>query len=197
MTTTTAPAHDTRTPRWLRTALMASLALNLAVAGAFASAYWRSRQEAPFAAGPGNGNLLGFTALLPPDRRQAIMRQTGEQRLTLRPLRAELRASRLAARAVFLADPFDREAFAKAQAHVLEAELRARREAQSLFLTIASSLSKEERQAFARWQPEGPRGDRGPGGGGGKRPDRLRAGETGAPPQAISDPDPSAGGNNR
>ena len=196
MTTTTAPRPSASTPRWLRLALMASLAVNLAVAGAFGSAFWRSRQEAPFAAGPGNGNLLGFTALLPPERRQAVMRQTGEHRRTLRPLRAELQAARLAARAAFLADPFDREAFARAQAQVLEAELRARKEAQTLFLAIASSLSKEERQSFARWQPEGPRAGRGPGVGG-KRPDRLRAGENTEPPPAPIDPEPSAGGNKR
>ena len=90
----------------------------------------------------------------------------------------------------------DREAFARAQAQVLEAELRARKEAQTLFLAIASSLSKEERQSFARWQPEGPRAGRGPGVGG-KRPDRLRAGENTEPPPATIDPEPSAGGNKR
>ena len=173
-TTSTAAATDARprSQRWIRVALVASLALNLGIAGAFGSAYWRFRREAPFAAGPVGmpGNLLGFTASLPPERRSDIMRRTGEQRRSLRPLRAEVQAARLAARAAFLAEPFDRQAFAKAQAQVLEAEMRARKETQALFVEIAGSLSREERQAFARWQPEGPRAGREPGGRG-KRQD--------------------------
>ena len=158
--------------RWTRVALVASLAVNLGIAGACASAYWRLRREAPFAAVSVNlpGNLLGFTSTLTPERRSAIMRQTGDQRRSLRPLRAEVQAARLAARTVFLADPFDREAFAKAQAQVLDAEFRARKETQAMFIEIAGALSREERQAFARWQPEGPRAGREPGGRG-KRQD--------------------------
>ena len=168
MTTTAPPAtapvtEHAQAPRWTRWALVASLALNLLVVGAFASAAWRLRREAPFAGGPGNGNLLSFTALLPPERRTAIMQLTAEQRRMLRPLRAEVQAARLAARTAFLSEPFDREAFAKAQAQVIEAELRARKEAQALFLAIAGTLSKEERQSFARWQPEPQRPGRGSG----------------------------------
>ena len=184
MTVTSAPVPTgARTSRWMRVALVASLALNVGVAGAFASAYWRFRREAPFAAG--TGNLLGYTAMLPPDRRQIIMRQTGEQRRSLRPLRAEVQAARLASRAAFLAEPFDRDAFAKAQSQVLDAEFRARKEAHALFLTIAGTLSAEERQSFARWQPEGPRTGRTPGGKG-KRPDRA---ETEQLPRAPGGPE--------
>lgn len=142
-----------KAPRWMAIALIASVGLNLLAIGTIASAVWRFRQEAPFAAGPGSGNLLGFTATLPDERRIAIFKKTGEERRSLHPLRAEVRAARLAARQAFLTEPFDREAFAQAQAKVLEAELQARRQTQALFVAIASQLSKEERQSFIRWQP--------------------------------------------
>ena len=180
-----------RWQRWTRVALVASLAVNLGVAGAVASAYWRLRRETAFAAVNVNlpGNLLGFTSTLTPERRSAIMRQTGDQRRSLRPLRAEVQAARLAARTVFLADPFDREVYAKAQAQVLDAEFRARKETQALFIEIAGALSREERQTFARWQPEGPRAGRAPGGQW-KRPEFGRKGETApvAPDHGSIDP---------
>lgn len=188
--TTTTPAlqQGSKSRRWLPIALVASLAGNLLIAGALASAYWRFRQETPFAGNPGNINLLGFTATLPADRRQAIMRQTADERRAMRPLRAEVRAARQAARAVFLADPFDRDAFARAQSHVLETELRARKEAQALFLSIAGQLNKEERQSFARWHPDGPLPGKGPGGG--KRRDGSQKGDGDHPLAPIADPSP-------
>ena len=152
-----------RSSRWITYALTASLALNLLVAGVIASAWWRFKQEAPFAGTAVNANLMGYTATLPADRRQAIMRATGGERRLLGPLRAEVRNARLAARAALLAEPFEPERFARAQTTVLEAEVRARTEAHKLFLAIASSLTREERQAFAGWQQpaEGPPKGRG------------------------------------
>ena len=164
MTALAAPLGDhSRSPRWIRLALVTSLAVNLLVVGALASAFWRFRREAPFAGNPGYVNLLGFAATLPAERHKAIMQQTAEERRALRPLRAEVRAARLAARSTFLAEPFDPDAFAKAQTLVLETELRARKQSQALFSSIARLLSNEERRAFARWQP-GPPPARGFGG---------------------------------
>ena len=115
------------------------------------------------------------------------MRPRGiEQRRLLRPLRAEVQAARLAARAAFLAEPFDREAFAKAQDHVLDAEFRARKETQAMFVEIAGALSHEERQSYSRWQPEGPRGGR-DAGGRWKRPGTGRDGDVA--PVAPEGPD--------
>ncbi len=143
-----------KAPRWMAIALIVSVGLNLLAIGTLASAVWRFRHEATFAAGPGSGNLLGFTATLSAERRDAIFRLTGDERRSLHPLRSEVRAARLDARQAFLADPFDRNVFAQAQARVLDAELRARRQTQALFVAIASQLSKEERQSFVRWQPQ-------------------------------------------
>lgn len=192
MTTTAAPLSDGNKPwRWMPIALVASLAINLLITGALASAYWRFRQEAPFAGNPGNINLLGFTATLPANRRQTILRQTADERRAMRPLRAEVRTARVAARAVFLAEPFDSDAFARAQSHVLDTELRARKQAQTLFLSIAGMLNREERQYFARWHPDGP--PPGKGSGGGKRREGPQKGDAdgqSAPAEVLRQSEP-------
>lgn len=144
--------------RWGRRALIASLALNLLFIGMAASAMWRHRKDGPFALSAVNANLLGFSSTLPPERRQALWRQTASERRSMRPLRAEMRQARDAVRAAFLVEPFDAAEFNKVQARLLDAEIRARSEAQKLFFAIASSLTQEERAAFARWEP--PTGER-------------------------------------
>lgn len=140
--------------RWGRRALIASLALNLLIIGFAASAMWRHRKETAFSGNAINANLLGFTQTLPAERRQALWRQTAAERRSMRPLRGEVRAARMAVRSVFLTEPFNAAEFAKAQERLFEAETRARKEAQRLFLGVANALTKEERAAFARWQPE-------------------------------------------
>lgn len=140
--------------RWGRRALIASLALNMLIIGFAASAMWRHRKETAFAGNAINANLLGFTQTLPAERRQVLWRQTAAERRAMRPLRGEVRAARMAVRSVFLTEPFNATEFTKAQERLFEAETRARREAQRLFLGVANALTKEERAAFARWQPE-------------------------------------------
>lgn len=152
-TAASSPSNGRGLSRWGRTTLIASLALNLLIVGFVASAIWRHRQETVFAGNAINANLLGFTQTLPAERRQALWRKTAEERHVLRPLRGEVRAARLAVRQVFLAEPFNAAEFAKSQDRLLDAEMRARKEAQKLFLAIANALTSEERAAFARWQP--------------------------------------------
>lgn len=155
MTDTTASPPPARgLSRWGRRVLIASLALNMLIIGFAASAMWRHRKETAFAGNTINANLLGFTQTLSPERRQALWRQTAAERRAMRPLRGDVRAARMAVRSVFLTEPFNAAEFAKAQERLFEAETRARKEAQRLFLGVANALTKEERAAFARWQPE-------------------------------------------
>ncbi len=156
----TPPAANRGLSRWGRALLIGSLALNFLIVGFAASAMWRHRQDAIFAGNAINANLIGYTQTLPADRRQALWRQTANERRALRPLRAEVRAARQAARTTFLAEPFDAAEFARAQDRVLDAEMRARKEAHRLFLAVANALTKEERAAFASWRPEGGPGQR-------------------------------------
>lgn len=176
--TATAPSAETAPPRrgrWLRVALVASLALNLLVLGAAAAAVWRHRALAASSLGY-SATLLGFAQKLPAPRRHEIWRGTSEERRGMQPLRAEVRAARQEWREALGSEPFDRERFARAQARVLEAENRARAEAQRLFLAIAGQLTREERASFLRWSAHHERPRRGFG--------------RGSPPDGDGDGDP-------
>lgn len=161
MTLTAVPTspETTRGPsRWFKVALIASVALNLMFLGAAASAMWRFRHGPPFAVSAVNANLLSFTARLPHERRQLLWRLTDNERRALRPLRFEVRSARQLAQAALIAEPFDPDRFTKAQAALVDAEIRARTEAQKLFNAVATALTPDERLAFARWQAaNGPR----------------------------------------
>lgn len=154
MTATQVVAPERSAPRWMRYTLVASLALNLLIVGALGAAAWRFRfgPPGPIAMSAASGTLLGFAASLAPERRMQIWHDTAEHRHALRPLRTDLRQRREAIQAALVAEPFDAARFAVAQAGALEIEIRAREEAQKLYLAIARRLSPEERAAFARWQ---------------------------------------------
>lgn len=165
MTATTDPTPARRSaPRWMIIVLLVSLALNLLVAGMVAAAAWRFRHGG--FAGPSPvamGTVFGFATTLPPERRQAIWRQTSEERRALRTLRTDVRAARAEVEARLAAEPFDAARFAEAQARLLAAETRARTEAHKMVLSVAKSLTADERAALARWQSsegrgKGPRG---------------------------------------
>jgi uncharacterized membrane protein len=140
-------------PRWLKIALVVSLAVNLLILGTVGGSLWASR-HAPAATGRGSGpHLLGFTRTLDGERRFQIWKVTRNELRALRPLRRDVRRARSEARAALVAQPFDEDKFAAAQARVLEAEIGARREAQKLFISIAAVLTPQERAAFTKWQP--------------------------------------------
>lgn len=153
-----APATARRTGRWLKIALVASLAINLLIIGAACAAAWRFRHMPPPPPGL-QGTLLGFAGTLPPGRRLELWQATRDERQAMEPLRAEIRSAMVSLRSALVAEPFDREQFAKAQARVLEAETKARTEAQKLFLNIASQLTRDEREKFAKATERG-RGNR-------------------------------------
>lgn len=142
-----------RAPRWLKIALVVSLALNLLILGTIGGSIWAFR-HGPAVATRGSGpHLLGFTRTLGAERRFEIWKVTRNELRALRPLRKEVRRARAQARTALIAQPFDKDKFAQAQARVLEAEVNARREAQRLFVSIAAALTPMERVAFTKWQP--------------------------------------------
>jgi uncharacterized membrane protein len=140
-------------PRWSALLLMASLALNLIVIGLVAGSIWRVRAHQPpvRAVTP---NLLGYTASLPPDRRDLIWNATAEQRQQVRPFRREIRAAREETLHALAAAPFDGERFAAAQARLAEAYGRARSATQALDLAIAARLTPEERRTYPAWREQ-------------------------------------------
>jgi uncharacterized membrane protein len=149
----TMPARERRTPRWLLVALFASVALNLVIVGLLAGAIWRFR-VAPAWAVPVAPNLLGYASGLPPERRKQLWDQTAEERRQLRPYRREVRTAREETIKALVAEPYDRQLYLAAQARQAEAEKRARRAVQDLFVKIADALTPEERRAFLRWREE-------------------------------------------
>lgn len=154
--TTAVPGGEpgaSKSPRWLRLALIASLAGNLLVIGTIGGSIWAFRHGEHWYGRGVNAHLLGFTGTLSTERRYAIWQATREERRALRPLRREVHKARAEARAVLTALPFDRQKLADAQARVLAAETKARAEAHKLFIAVAAVLTPEERTAFASWEP--------------------------------------------
>ena len=165
-----------RWPRWMGIALVASLAFNLLVVGALATAAWRHHRHGPSPHQRMQATVLDFATTLAPERRKALREATLAERTAMHPFRVELRRARVAAREVLLAQTFDAERFKLAQQQLLVAETRARTAAQDLFYAVVSNLSPEERIKFAHFQRAA------------ERPWRQR---TGQPIEARGDTDPA------
>lgn len=165
--TTNAPVSIVPEPkgwsRWFKTALIASLALNLLVLGTLAGAAWRYRSPEMAAMQYGPGNIVSYVGDLPADRRTALWKQTAEPRRALNPLRRAVRAARREAFATLTAEPFQPQRYIEAQGRLIEAEREQRTAAAKLFADVASTLTPEERRGFIRWRekrlPPGQRGD--------------------------------------
>ena len=141
-----------KAPRWLLTALLVSLAINLVVGGYLGAAVWRARTPPPVEANSVIPNLLGYASTLPSQRFKELWHITSEQRGQMRPFRRAVRTAREETIKALVAEPFDRERFADAQARQAEAENRARAAVQDLYVKIADGLTPEERHAFPRWR---------------------------------------------
>jgi uncharacterized membrane protein len=143
--------NGARAPRWMVVLLITSLALNLLVLGLVGSLVWRMRGPAPWthAVTP---NLLGYTSTLPADRRKQLWERSDKELQHIRPFRREVRSARQETIKALAAEPFDRQQFVAAQARQMEAENRAREAVQNLYVTIAESLTAEERRGFQRWR---------------------------------------------
>lgn len=151
MTETAASAAPVRpgVPRWLWAAFIASLAVNCLVLGAVLRFAYVARHAS--AAPPGT-NIFQYTETLPPDRRETLRQGLGVDRAQMRTLRQELRTARREAARELVADPFDKEKFAAAQAHVADLEARMRQEFQRVLPEMAARMSAAERRALLRWR---------------------------------------------
>jgi uncharacterized membrane protein len=140
--------------RWLKVLLVASLAVNLLVVGAAATAMIGLHRGVGLFARPiaGPPNLLGFLKTLPRDRRDAIWQATAPDRKLLSPLRKEYHRLRDDMHRTLIREPFDKEQFAAAMKALDEAEGRLRQSAQGLVASVAANLTAEERHAYVKWQ---------------------------------------------
>lgn len=138
---------ERRVPRWMWIALVGSLALNLLVAGVLASAAWRLRHAEVGDFGF-RGRLSGFLDSLPPERSSELRPILERAKPAVRPLWREAWQERREAARLFMAEPFDRQAFAAAYDRLLDSEMTARRTHLRLITELAEELTVAERRAF-------------------------------------------------
>ena len=164
------PATPSKNRRWLKLALIVSLALNALVIGVVLRSMWQFRTAYMMSAPGLEAGLPAFVDTLPRERRDAL-RNLGlaERPRQLRPLRLELRQTRAEAARAFLAQPFDRQAYTAAQARVLDSEIKLRRAAQAVLPDLAERMTADERRAFIGWRNRGRSGPGRDGGGRGPR----------------------------
>lgn len=150
--------------RWLGVALVASLCLNLVVAGAVASSYWSLRRSGEGGGGRAEGggaNFGRFAQTLPAERRAAVRKVTAEARKSIAPLRQQARLAREEVNRILAADAFDKEKLAAAHLSEIEAEAAVRKAVSRVMIDVVSALTPQERASFVRWRETRPSG-RGP-----------------------------------
>lgn len=146
----TAPPPTKRSSRWLKLALILSLAVNVLVFGAIAGAWWRGG-AGPWG-GRGAGNIVGYMASLPPDRRAELMQRSKGLREQSRALRQAARQAARDRADALLAEPFDKQRFMDAQTRQIEAEQRLRLAVRDVIAEAASNMTAAERRAFLNWR---------------------------------------------
>jgi uncharacterized membrane protein len=149
-------------PRWVRIALIASLAANVLVLGVFAGSAWRIRHAMAHSGAIGV-NLAGYASTLPAERRAMLRRHFAERREVLRPLREGVRAARRDFETELVADPFDKAKLQAAHQRFVEAESKLRLAGGQVIADMAASMTAEERRGFTKWRGRfrghgGPRG---------------------------------------
>lgn len=154
------PAKTVASPngrrRWLWTALLLSLAVNAVFVGIALRTLWHVRNANFMSVGTIDRRLPGFVKSLPDDRRTKLRDEAFQRnRQDLRPMRRALRQARTDAARAFTADPFDRQAFAAAEARLAEAESNLRRAVRDRLGELGEQLTVEERRAFLRWMRPG------------------------------------------
>ena len=139
-----------RWPRWKSVLLVASLALNLLVFGMFAAVGVRHGFRPPH--GASQATVVNFARTLPGERKREIWASIRSERRALRPYWRELRKARAGVRDALVAEPFDVNRYRAAHDQLLEAEVKVRKAAHSLYELVATKLTPDERRAFAQWQ---------------------------------------------
>jgi uncharacterized membrane protein len=139
--------------RWLVTALVLSLAVNMVLIGTAGG--YLLRNSSSFAGNtvsPLAPNLLGYANSLPETRRKALWTVTEEERATVRPLRRALREAREEFLKALVAEPFDIARFTAVQNQMLEADRKAREAVHKLYSEIATNLTPAERRGYVPWR---------------------------------------------
>jgi len=147
---TTVSTAPKRPSRWLKLALILSLALNVLLVASIAGAIWRGG-AGPWG-GRGAGNIVSFMASLPSERRIELMQRSKALREQSRALRQAARQAARERADALVAEPFDKQRFIDAQTRQVEAEGKLRLLFRDIIAEAASSMSPAERRAFLNWR---------------------------------------------
>jgi uncharacterized membrane protein len=141
-------------PRWVKGALLGSLAVNLLVLGLGAGAMWHVRTGQAVGGGNLYGNLVAYSQTLPASRRNELGPLIGDtrQQPVMRAQRQAVRAARQEVMRLFKADPFDVVAFREAETRAAAAEASLREFVDGQAAGIAKQLTVPERAAFLKWR---------------------------------------------
>jgi len=140
-----------RAPRWMKIALVVSVALNLLALGVVARAAYHLRHQIGTTE-PDSRGFQAFVGRLPADRRDEVRALIEPRRGEVRELRRSLREARDTVRDLFVAETFDTAAFRAAHTRMIEVEARLREKSQSIFPDIAEKLGVEDRRRLADWR---------------------------------------------
>lgn len=135
--------------RWLRVALVASLALNLFLAGIMGVWAVKPLFRGHHGSGPGEGIVERLAGRLP-EADQPILRQAFAKRPDIGRLLEEARKAQQDARRTLRANPFDPEAFRAATERVRAARDAAQSEIHQAVREAATQMSAEGRTKLAR-----------------------------------------------
>jgi len=135
-------------PRTIKYALMASLALNVLVIGGIIGSLCFS--HGPRHHGP-KSPLLGFARTLPSERGDIIRQKYADTQSEMEKLRQAERRARAEARDLLTAEPFDAQKFKAALDDAAAAEGQLKSARMRVFAESAGELTPDERKQLHEW----------------------------------------------
>jgi uncharacterized membrane protein len=157
------------TGRRLAIVLIASLALNLFLAGALGVFLYRQARRAP----PVTPTLVSAVEALTPEHKAAFHAMLEAEGLRLKPLMRDAKISRRDAGALFSQPTLDQAAVMSALAHARSQEERARADLEEKVVAFAAPLSAKERQSLSIILKRGVKTNRRTLGGGAAAPTKV------------------------
>ncbi len=137
-------------PRTLRWVLVGSLALNVLIIGAVASALCFGGRP-PHGAGFKGAPLLAFARTLPRERADMVRQLVADAQPNFETLRRGMRDARAAVRTALSAEAFDQAKLNAALDGVVQAEANEARGKATLFGETVSKLTPQERIELHEW----------------------------------------------
>ena len=141
-------------PRWMKWALVGSLALNLLIIGSAAGAFWSHRHGGRhFSHGQGREHgLMGFVRELAPARQGEIRAAIEVEREKIKPERAAVKDGWTETNNALGTEPFDKDKLKSAMTRMIDAQTRMRVAISDALVETAAKLNPEERQKLKVWR---------------------------------------------